>query len=206
MLVHADRARIRQFRRFWPVFGSRPGRPGSDRDFRRVRLRHRRRGVGGLRAGQPALCRRAALGALARGRLHVLGVPAQAEARGYVRIRSPDPLEPPAMQPNYLSSPADRRMIVLGIRLARRLAETKALAPYVRREYRPGPQAASDEDLLEFAKNTGATIVHPSGTCRMGRDPLAVVDARLRVHGSKRCAWSMRASCRGSSRATRTCP
>jgi choline dehydrogenase len=107
------------------------------------------------------------------------------ESRGHVRIKSPDPLEPPAMQPNYLSAANDRRTIVAGIRLARRLASTRALSPYVRREHRPGPEAQSDEALLEFAKNTGGTIFHPSGTCRMGpaRDPLAVVDERLRVHG-----------------------
>ncbi len=107
------------------------------------------------------------------------------ESRGTVRIKSPDPLDPPAMRPNYLSAARDRQTLVAGIRLARRLAATRALSPYVRREYRPGPEAASDEALLEFAKTTGGTIFHPSGTCRMGdaRDAMAVVDARLRVHG-----------------------
>jgi choline dehydrogenase len=103
-----------------------------------------------------------------------------------VRIKSSDPLAAPAMQPNYLASDHDRRALVAGIRLARRFAATHALSPYVRREYRPGNAAQSDADLLEFAKNTGGTIFHPSGTCKMGdisRDPLAVVDARLRVHG-----------------------
>jgi choline dehydrogenase len=108
------------------------------------------------------------------------------ESRGFVRIKSSDPLAAPAMQPNYLASEHDRRALVAGIRLARRFAATHALSPYVRREYRPGSAAQSDADLLEFAKNTGGTIFHPSGTCKMGdisRDPLAVVDARLRVHG-----------------------
>jgi len=65
-------------------------------------------------------------------------------------------------------------------------AATRALAPYVKAEYRPGPAAQSDDDLLEFAKNTGGTIFHPSGTCKMGdigRDSLAVVDSELKVHG-----------------------
>ncbi len=68
---------------------------------------------------------------------------------------------------------------------ANRLAATRALAPYVAAEYRPGPEAVTDEDLLEFAKNKGATIFHPAGTCKMGpvEDPLAVVDPELRVHG-----------------------
>ena len=108
------------------------------------------------------------------------------ESRGSVRIQSVDPLEPPAMQPNYLSTTNDRATLVAGIRLARRLAATRALAPYVKAEYRPGPAAQSDDDLLEFAKNTGGTIFHPSGTCKMGdigRDSLAVVDSELRVHG-----------------------
>ena len=105
------------------------------------------------------------------------------ESRGTVRIRSADPFQAPAMQPNYLSSERDRRCAVAGVRLARRLAETSALRPYVADEYRPGADAKSDEDLLEFARNYGATIFHPSGTCKMGSDAMAVVDDRLRVRG-----------------------
>ena len=87
------------------------------------------------------------------------------------------------MQPNYLAAELDRRCAVAGVRLARKLAETKALRPYVAEEYRPGPKAESDEDLLEFARNYGATIFHPAGTCKMGTDPMAVVDPELRVRG-----------------------
>jgi choline dehydrogenase len=87
------------------------------------------------------------------------------------------------MQPNYLSTELDRRCAVAGARLARRLASAKALEPYIESEYRPGPDCSSDDELLEFAKNHGATIFHPSGTCKMGSDPMAVVDDRLRVHG-----------------------
>jgi choline dehydrogenase len=90
------------------------------------------------------------------------------------------------MQPNYLSAAEDRATLVAGIRLARRLAATGALSPYIKAEYRPGPEAQSDAALLDFARNTGGTIFHPSGTCKMGdkaRDPLAVVDHELRVHG-----------------------
>ena len=105
------------------------------------------------------------------------------ESRGAVRIRSADPFEPPSMQPNYLSTELDRRCAVAGVRLARSLAATEALKPYVAEEYRPGAQAQSDEELLEFARNYGATIFHPSGTCKMGSDPRAVVDDRLRVQG-----------------------
>ena len=107
------------------------------------------------------------------------------ESRGYVRIKSPDPLAAPAMQPNYLSTESDRATLVAGIRLARALAATRALSPYVAGEYRPGPEATSDDALLEFAKNTAGTIFHPSGTCKMGpaADPLAVVDHDLKVRG-----------------------
>ena len=105
------------------------------------------------------------------------------ESRGTVRIRSADPLEAPSMQPNYLSAELDRRCAIAGVRLARSLAATKSLQPYVAEEYRPGAAAESDADLLEFARNYGATIFHPSGTCKMGADPMAVVDDRLRVHG-----------------------
>jgi len=105
------------------------------------------------------------------------------ESRGTVRIRSVDPFDAPSMRPCYLTTETDRRCAVAGVRLARSLAATSALQPYVAEEYRPGGQAQTDEELLEFARNYGATIFHPSGTCKMGSDPLAVVDDRLRVHG-----------------------
>jgi choline dehydrogenase len=105
------------------------------------------------------------------------------ESRGTVRIRSTDPFEPPAMRPNYLSTGLDRRCAVAGIKLARALASTKSLKPYVAEEYRPGDQAKTDDELLEFARDYGATIFHPVGTCKMGNDPTAVVDDRLRVRG-----------------------
>ena len=107
------------------------------------------------------------------------------QSRGHVRIKSPDPFAAPAMQPNYLSAPDDRATIIRGVRLARKLAATSALAPYVAGEYRPGPDATTDEAILEFVRDKGATIFHPVGTCRMGSaaEPLAVVDTELKVHG-----------------------
>jgi choline dehydrogenase len=92
------------------------------------------------------------------------------------------------MQPHYLSTPHDRATIVAGIRLARRLAQSRAMRPFVDSEYRPGAEATTDDELLEFAKNTGGTIFHPSGTTKMGpaSDPMAVVDHELRVHGVER--------------------
>ena len=105
------------------------------------------------------------------------------ESRGTVAINSRDPFEPPAMRPNYLTSEIDCRCAVEGIKFARRLAAQPALSEYIDQEYRPGRGAVDDAALLEFARNHGATIFHPSGTCRMGDDAMAVVDARLRVHG-----------------------
>ena len=107
------------------------------------------------------------------------------QSRGHVRIKSPDPFAAPAMQPNYLSAPGDRATIVRGVKLARKLAATRALAPYVLGEYRPGPEAITDDDILGFVRDKGATIFHPVGTCGMGSaaEPLAVVDSELRVHG-----------------------
>jgi choline dehydrogenase len=107
------------------------------------------------------------------------------ESRGHIRIRSTDPLEAPEMQPNYLSTELDRRTAVASLKAARAIANSPAMRPYVKREVKPGPQDADDAALLEFCRNTGATIFHPSGTCAMGPDPSrgAVLDARLRVHG-----------------------
>ncbi|MDO5103850.1 MAG: choline dehydrogenase [Lautropia sp.] len=105
------------------------------------------------------------------------------ESRGHVRIRSSDPLVPPAMQPHYLSTDTDRRMAVAAIQAARRIANSRAMQAFTAREHRPGPEAIDEAALLDFARHHGATIFHPSGTCRMGHDPMAVVDERLRVHG-----------------------
>ncbi len=106
------------------------------------------------------------------------------ESRGHIRIRSTNPFEPPEMQPNYLATELDRRTAVAGMKAARAIAASAAMQPYVLREVKPGPGAASDAELLEFCRDSGATIFHPTGTCRMGSDALAVVDARLRVIGA----------------------
>jgi len=107
------------------------------------------------------------------------------ESRGYVRIKSTDPVATPEIQPNYLATDLDRRTTVAGVKAARDIARSGAMRPYVKREVKPGPQAETDEDLLAFARDTGATIFHPSGTCRMGPDgdTMAVLDHRLRVRG-----------------------
>jgi choline dehydrogenase len=107
------------------------------------------------------------------------------ESRGHVRIKSANPFEAPEMQPNYLSTDLDRRTMVAGLRAARMIANSKAMQDFIAREVKPGPDQQSDEELLEFVRNNGATIFHPAGTCKMGpeHDALAVVDDRLRVRG-----------------------
>jgi choline dehydrogenase len=105
------------------------------------------------------------------------------ESRGSVRLMSPDPMQAPSIRANYLATELDRRYAIESLKYARRLASTRALEPYIREEYKPGAEARSDEDLLEFARKYAQTIFHPSGTCKMGSDALAVVDSRLRVRG-----------------------
>jgi len=105
------------------------------------------------------------------------------ESRGQVRIASADPTRAPSIQANYLSTELDRRCAVAAVKLARALAATPAMAAYVAEEYQPGRQVQGDAELLEFSRNFGATIFHPSGTCKMGTDAMAVVDRRLCVHG-----------------------
>ena len=107
------------------------------------------------------------------------------ESRGQVRIKSADPLQAPSIQPNYLDTDLDRRTVVAAVKAARSIAESEAMRPYVKREIKPGSEAGNDTDILEYCRNYGATIFHPSGTCKMGTDDdnMAVLDERLRVRG-----------------------
>jgi choline dehydrogenase len=105
-------------------------------------------------------------------------------SRGTVRLAGPDPFAAPAIRPNYLSDPADQRTAVSAIRLVRRIVlESHAYAPYRPRELRPGAELTSDTELRHAAGDIGTTIFHPVGTCKMGDDSMAVVDARLRLRG-----------------------
>jgi choline dehydrogenase len=107
------------------------------------------------------------------------------ESRGSTHARGPDPRAAPIIQPNYLSTLADRRVAVASIRLARRLAAARALARYAPRELKPGAHLKDDDELARAASEVGTTIFHPVGTVKMGsaQDPAAVVDERLRVFG-----------------------
>jgi choline dehydrogenase len=104
-------------------------------------------------------------------------------SRGSVRIASADPLAAPLIDPNYLSTDDDRKVAVDAIRFTRRIMGAKALSRFQPEEYRPGREVDDDEALARAAGDLGTTIFHPVGTCRMGADPMAVVDDRLRVRG-----------------------
>ncbi len=107
------------------------------------------------------------------------------ESIGYVRARSTDPFEDPAIQPNYLKDPMDRRVLLNGMKLARKLLHTEALAPYFDRDEFPGPAVQSDDEWMQFARQYGSTSYHLIGTARMGpeSDKSSVVSDELLVHG-----------------------
>ncbi|MGF1620947.1 MAG: GMC family oxidoreductase [Rhodomicrobiaceae bacterium] len=109
----------------------------------------------------------------------------QPKSRGEIRLRSADPAAHPAIDPRYLSEEEDGRVIVAGLKLARRILGAPAFAAYRGVEVEPGPDVQSDEDLLAFIRERGETIYHPVGTCRMGAsgDPATVVDPELKVIG-----------------------
>ena len=107
-------------------------------------------------------------------------------SRGYVEAKSPDPREAPAINPRYLSDPTDRRAIIGGLRFVRRLFAAPALAKYCGAEILPGAQVETNDELLDYARQKGSTVYHATCTCKMGQDPMAVVDDQLRVHGIER--------------------
>jgi len=105
------------------------------------------------------------------------------ESRGSLRIRSADPTAAPEIRINYLSTEVDRTANVEGLKVLRKILQAPALRPYVIEEVDPGAKVSTDEELLNYCRARGSTIYHPTSTCRMGSDPLAVVDQRLRVRG-----------------------
>ena len=105
------------------------------------------------------------------------------DSRGTIMATSPDPLARPAIKPNYLSAHTDELALLGGTRHVRRIFAAPALKQHSEGEISPGPDLQSDADLLAYARRAGNTLYHPVGTCRMGEDPRAVVDSRLRVHG-----------------------
>lgn len=105
------------------------------------------------------------------------------ESRGTIRIKSSDPTRHPAILPNYLAAEGDIKTMMDGVKLARKIAEAPTIEPYIKSEKIPGPEVSTDDELRDHIHNFGYTIYHPSGTCKMGHDAMAVVDDELRVHG-----------------------
>ena len=105
------------------------------------------------------------------------------ESRGTIRLKSSDPYDSPAIRPNYLSAERDKQVAAQAVRFTRDIVNQPALAKYNPREFKPGLELETQEDLVKAAGDISSTIFHPIGTCKMGDDPMAVVDGRLRVHG-----------------------
>src|SRR6202140_125643 len=105
------------------------------------------------------------------------------ESRGSLRIKSADPTVQPEIRINYLATETDRTANVEGLKILRKILHAPALKPFVVDEYDPGSKVTTDEELLAYCRQRGSTIYHPTSPCRMGNDPLAVVDQRLRVRG-----------------------
>jgi choline dehydrogenase len=105
------------------------------------------------------------------------------ESRGRIHITASDPRRPPAINFNFLSSPPDAELTVRAIRIARAVMTAPAMAPLQVTEVAPGAGRTTDDEILNWVKQAAETTYHPVGTCKMGSDPMAVVDARLRVIG-----------------------
>jgi choline dehydrogenase len=105
------------------------------------------------------------------------------DSRGEIRLKSLDAAASPSIFPHYLSDQNDQRTVVDGLKLIRRILATGHFERFVESEFRPGPDVRTDDELLNYARQFGGTVYHPTSTCRMGNDPMAVVDPELRVHG-----------------------
>lgn len=105
------------------------------------------------------------------------------KSAGTLVLQSADPNVPPLINPNYLAEDVDMQVLVEGVKLARKIIASPAFDKYRGDEYLPGSDVVSDEDIKEFIRNNVDNIFHPTGTCKMGNDPLAVVNNQLQVHG-----------------------
>jgi choline dehydrogenase len=109
--------------------------------------------------------------------------PMRPESKGHIHITSSDPHRPPAINFNFLSSPIDGEITARAVRIARAVMTAPAMAALQATELAPGTTLTTDDEILDWVKRAAETTYHPVGTCKMGVDPMAVVDARLRVHG-----------------------
>jgi choline dehydrogenase len=108
---------------------------------------------------------------------------ARPASRGTVRLASADARTPPLIDPRYLQDGDDLKIMIAGVRAARRIGAAPALAPWCHSEVAPGHDADTDEELAAFIRDDLGSINHPAGTCRLGTDERSVVDTALRVRG-----------------------
>jgi choline dehydrogenase len=108
------------------------------------------------------------------------------QSRGEIRLASTDPLQPPVMDPNYLAADYDLKVLIAGLRQGRDILAAQPFRPWLGEERLPGPAVQSNAELEDFIRATAETEYHPVGTCKMGSDPMAVVDEKLRVRGIER--------------------
>ena len=105
------------------------------------------------------------------------------ESKGHVHIAAADPRKPPAINFNFLSSPPDAELTVRAVRIACKIMTAPAMTPLQMSEIAPSADRTTDDEILDWVRNAAETTYHPVGTCKMGSDPVAVVDSQLRVHG-----------------------
>jgi choline dehydrogenase-like flavoprotein len=105
------------------------------------------------------------------------------KSRGTVRLSGAGAFDSPVIDPQFLSEPEDLTVLMRGVKLARRILDAPAFAPYRKQELSPGIEVQDDAALGDVIRKNAGTAYHPVGTCKMGNDPQAVVDAQLRVHG-----------------------
>jgi choline dehydrogenase-like flavoprotein len=104
-------------------------------------------------------------------------------SRGSVRLASADPAAAPLIDPNYWQDPRDRELSIRGLKLAQDIMRQAPLRPFVKAERLPGPEVRTEQEYFDYTCANAKTSHHPAGTCRMGADPDAVVDPRLRFNG-----------------------
>jgi choline dehydrogenase len=105
------------------------------------------------------------------------------ESRGEIKLKSVNPQDAPAVHPNYLAAETDRRALVEGLKMCRQILAQPAMQRFIEAEFVPGSKVQSDDEWLDFARKNGGTVFHPTSTCKMGIDDMAVVDPSLRVRG-----------------------
>ncbi|MGB6295861.1 MAG: choline dehydrogenase [Rivularia sp. (in: cyanobacteria)] len=107
------------------------------------------------------------------------------QSKGKITLRSNNPLEPPIIQPNYLTNKQDLETLLAGVKISRQILQKQAFDQFRGDEIVPGLQVQSNEDINTFIRNTAESLYHPVGTCKMGNDSMSVVNSKLQVHGLK---------------------